>query len=200
MVAKRLDSAYEPGSRSGAWRRMRINQAEEFVIGGYTLDCMNFDALLFGCYEADRLLVRWTNAQRLHTVVEGPIVPTVPRPGDRGVPFRQPPGGQKRTLGAGFYREQDEGVPLAATGSGRAVRVCGMDANGIRQELADSGCGDRDFHPARLLGNVEPHELVILFSELAAVALSPNSCARWKTPTAAPNTRQAPSTTVSRDA
>jgi bifunctional non-homologous end joining protein LigD len=56
VVAKRLDSRYEPGSRSGAWRKMRINQAQEFVIGGYTLGGTNFDALIFGCYEADRLL------------------------------------------------------------------------------------------------------------------------------------------------
>lgn len=56
VVAKRLDSAYEPGVRSGAWRKMRLNQAQEFVIGGYTLGGTNFDALVFGCYEADRLL------------------------------------------------------------------------------------------------------------------------------------------------
>jgi ATP-dependent DNA ligase len=52
VVAKRLDSAYEPGSRSGAWRKMRINQGQEFVIGGYTLGGKNFDAVIFGCYDA----------------------------------------------------------------------------------------------------------------------------------------------------
>ena len=36
LVAKRLDSVYEPGARSGAWRKMRLNRSEEFVIGGYT--------------------------------------------------------------------------------------------------------------------------------------------------------------------
>jgi bifunctional non-homologous end joining protein LigD len=34
VVAKRRNSRYEPGRRSGAWRKMRINQTEEFVIGG----------------------------------------------------------------------------------------------------------------------------------------------------------------------
>jgi ATP-dependent DNA ligase len=56
VVTKRLDSAYEPGSRSGARYKMRINQAREFVIGGYTLGGTSFGALVFGCYEADRLL------------------------------------------------------------------------------------------------------------------------------------------------
>ena len=31
---------------------MRINQGQEFVIGGYTLGGKNFDTLIFGCYEA----------------------------------------------------------------------------------------------------------------------------------------------------
>jgi bifunctional non-homologous end joining protein LigD len=46
VVAKRLDSAYEPGSRSGAWRKMRINLGQEFVIGGYTVGGKNFDAVI----------------------------------------------------------------------------------------------------------------------------------------------------------
>jgi hypothetical protein len=37
LVAKRRDSRYEPGERSGAWVKMRVNRAQEFVIGGYTL-------------------------------------------------------------------------------------------------------------------------------------------------------------------
>lgn len=56
LVAKRLDSAYEPGQRSGAWRKMRINQGQEFVIGGYTPSRKNLDALIFGYYEGTRLL------------------------------------------------------------------------------------------------------------------------------------------------
>ena len=56
IVAKRLDSRYEPGQRSGAWRKMRINPGQEFVIGGYTPGPRNFDALIFGYYEGGKLL------------------------------------------------------------------------------------------------------------------------------------------------
>ena len=56
LVAKRLDSVYESGQRSGAWRKMRINREQEFVIGGYTPGARNFDALIFGCYQDGRLL------------------------------------------------------------------------------------------------------------------------------------------------
>lgn len=56
LVAKRRDSRYEPGLRSGAWMKMRVNQGQEFVIGGYTIGTKTFDALIFGYYEDDRLI------------------------------------------------------------------------------------------------------------------------------------------------
>jgi bifunctional non-homologous end joining protein LigD len=56
LVAKRLDSRYEAGMRSGAWQKMRVNQGQEFVIGGYTPTAKNFDALIFGYYEGDKLM------------------------------------------------------------------------------------------------------------------------------------------------
>lgn len=56
IVAKRLDSRYEPGQRSGMWQKMRINQGQEFVIGGYTVSAKNFDALIFGYYKDQQLI------------------------------------------------------------------------------------------------------------------------------------------------
>jgi ATP-dependent DNA ligase len=56
LVAKRRDSRYEPSLRSGAWQKMRINQGQEFVIGGYTRGTKTFDALVFGVYEKGKLI------------------------------------------------------------------------------------------------------------------------------------------------
>jgi bifunctional non-homologous end joining protein LigD len=56
LVAKRRDSRYEAGQRSGAWLKMRVNRGQEFVIGGYTPGPKNFDALIFGYYEGDNLI------------------------------------------------------------------------------------------------------------------------------------------------
>jgi DNA ligase D-like protein (predicted ligase) len=56
LVAKRRGSPYEPGLRSGAWMKMRVNRGQEFVIGGYTVGTKTFDALVFGYYEGDRLI------------------------------------------------------------------------------------------------------------------------------------------------
>jgi ATP-dependent DNA ligase len=56
LVAKRRDSIYEPGLRSGAWQKMRVNRGQEFVIGGYTVGGKSFDALIFGYYQGDKLV------------------------------------------------------------------------------------------------------------------------------------------------
>src|SRR4029078_8807170 len=56
LVAKRLDSRYEAGLRSGAWQKMRVNRGQEFVVGGYTIGTKTFDALILGHYESERLL------------------------------------------------------------------------------------------------------------------------------------------------
>jgi ATP-dependent DNA ligase len=56
LVAKRRDSKYESGLRSGAWQKMRINQGQELVIGGYTPSAKNFDALVIGYYDGPNLI------------------------------------------------------------------------------------------------------------------------------------------------
>jgi len=56
LVAKRRDSRYESGLRTGAWRKMRVNRGQEFVIGGYTIGTRTFDALILGYYEGGRLM------------------------------------------------------------------------------------------------------------------------------------------------
>jgi DNA ligase D-like protein (predicted ligase) len=54
VVAKRPDSVYEPGRRSGAWSKYRVNLGQEFVVGGYTPG-NPFDALIVGFYRGKEL-------------------------------------------------------------------------------------------------------------------------------------------------
>lgn len=56
VIAKRSDSVYEPGRRSGLWCKHRLNLGQEFVIGGYTPGTHGFDALIVGCYRGNDLL------------------------------------------------------------------------------------------------------------------------------------------------
>jgi bifunctional non-homologous end joining protein LigD len=55
VIAKRKDSCYEIGKRSGAWLKYKVNKAQAFVIGGYTPD-NPLDALIVGYYEGDKLM------------------------------------------------------------------------------------------------------------------------------------------------
>jgi ATP-dependent DNA ligase len=54
IIAKRKGSLYEPGRRSGAWLKYKLNRSQELVIGGYTPG-NPFDALIVGCYDGDDL-------------------------------------------------------------------------------------------------------------------------------------------------
>jgi DNA ligase D-like protein (predicted ligase) len=56
VIAKRSDSIYEPGKRSGAWSKHRINLGQEFVVGGYTPGTQGFDALIIGFYRGKDLI------------------------------------------------------------------------------------------------------------------------------------------------
>jgi bifunctional non-homologous end joining protein LigD len=58
LVAKRLNSVYESGRRSGAWVKVKLTRAQEFVIGGYILPEGNrkyFGSLLVGYNSSDGL-------------------------------------------------------------------------------------------------------------------------------------------------
>ena len=55
VVAKRRRSLYEPGKRSGAWIKYKVNKGQELVIGGYTQG-NPFDAVVLGYYQDGKLL------------------------------------------------------------------------------------------------------------------------------------------------
>ena len=55
-VAKRSDSVYQPGQRTGLWSKYRVNLQQEFVIGGYVPSNLGVDALVVGFYRGDELI------------------------------------------------------------------------------------------------------------------------------------------------
>jgi bifunctional non-homologous end joining protein LigD len=56
VIAKRADSRYESGERSGAWLKYKTNKGQELVIGGYKPGSNGFDYLLVGYYEGKDLI------------------------------------------------------------------------------------------------------------------------------------------------
>jgi DNA ligase D-like protein (predicted ligase) len=56
VVAKRRDSRYEAGKRSGAWAKFRLNSGQELVIGGYVPGAHGVESIIVGYYEASELM------------------------------------------------------------------------------------------------------------------------------------------------
>jgi DNA ligase D-like protein (predicted ligase) len=56
IIAKRVDSIYEGGERSGAWVKYKTNQGQELVIAGYKPGSNGFEYLLVGYYEGRDLI------------------------------------------------------------------------------------------------------------------------------------------------
>ena len=56
VIAKRTDSRYESGERSGAWIKYKTNKGQELVVGGYKPGPNGFDYLLVGYYEGKNLM------------------------------------------------------------------------------------------------------------------------------------------------
>jgi bifunctional non-homologous end joining protein LigD len=55
IVAKRKDSLYDAGQRSDAWLKLKLDQQQELVIGGYRPGPQGIDALLVGYHEGRAL-------------------------------------------------------------------------------------------------------------------------------------------------
>lgn len=59
IIAKRIDSHYEPGNRSRNWLKLKIEFRQEFVVGGYTEprnSRAHIGALLLGYFDKDRFI------------------------------------------------------------------------------------------------------------------------------------------------
>jgi DNA ligase D-like protein (predicted ligase) len=86
VIAKRKDSVYQAGARSGAWCKYRVNRGQELVIGGYMPGAHGIDSLIVGYYREDKLLyvarVRngFVPAIRRHVFerIRGLVSPTMP--------------------------------------------------------------------------------------------------------------------------
>ena len=61
IVVKRLDSVYEPGVRSSAWRKIKIRRRQEFVVGGWLEGQRSLEnqlgSLMVGVWDDGRLVM-----------------------------------------------------------------------------------------------------------------------------------------------
>jgi ATP-dependent DNA ligase len=112
LVAKQCDSRYEPGQRSGAWQKMRVNRVQEFVIGGYTVGPKNFDAVVFGYFDGGKLIYAGRTRSGFTPASRNQLFKRMGRWPRRSVPLPIFPR-LEGTLGRGADCRKDEGMPMA---------------------------------------------------------------------------------------
>jgi len=128
LVAKRRDSRYEPGQRSGAWQKMRSNQGQALVIAGYTVGARNFDAIIFGYYDGGKLLYAGRTRSGFTPASRDQPFKRFQALAVADCPFANLPERRAGRWGEGLTAaESMKECRWAQAVAGRAVRVRGMD-------------------------------------------------------------------------
>jgi bifunctional non-homologous end joining protein LigD len=105
VVAKRRGSLYVPGAGSRDWLKLKLEQQQEFVIGGYRPEGTDsIDALVVGYYDSSQLKfaakVRAGFVARTRRQLAAALKPLIAR----GCPFHDVPSGRSR-WGGGLTAE-----------------------------------------------------------------------------------------------
>jgi bifunctional non-homologous end joining protein LigD len=56
VIAKRRDSVYRASTRTNNWLKLKLEQSQEFLIGGHNPDAGSFQSILVGYYEREKLM------------------------------------------------------------------------------------------------------------------------------------------------
>lgn len=106
IVAKRVNSRYESGRRSGCWVKRRYNCRQEFAIGGYTPSHLGLDALLVGFYRGKEL--RFAGAVRggFNPALRRQVHDEIKRQQIAKCPFVNLPDRRTGSFGQGITREK----------------------------------------------------------------------------------------------
>lgn len=113
LVAKRLDSRYEPGLRSGAWQKMPVNKGQELVIGGYTPSDKNFDALMIGYYEGAKIIYATRTRNGFTPALRRALFKKIKPLETDKCPFANLPEKKAGTVGRRLDGREDGGVSVA---------------------------------------------------------------------------------------
>jgi bifunctional non-homologous end joining protein LigD len=108
IVAKRKDSIYEAGKRSGAWRKLALKPRQEFVIGGYRMEGGSLDLLLVGFFDAGELLFAGKVRQGLNRTNRAALLKRLGRLKRKRCAFINLPNSRRGHWGEGVTAEQME--------------------------------------------------------------------------------------------
>jgi hypothetical protein len=141
-VAKRSDSVYQPGQRTGPWSKYRVNLDQEFVIGGYIPSSLGVDSLVVWLLSREGSDLCGTREGRPGACYATRGLRATEESEGAQVPFRQPPRVNRGPMGSGAHRGEDEGMCLGAPGASRPHPVSGVD-RGRSHERHKVRCAQR---------------------------------------------------------
>ena len=105
IIAKRRDSRYESGERSGAWVKLKLIPEQEFVIGGYKPG-NPLESLVVGYYDGKRLMCAGKVRQGLNPRLRRDLAALLDPDATAKCPFANLPNSQKSHWGEGITAEQ----------------------------------------------------------------------------------------------
>jgi bifunctional non-homologous end joining protein LigD len=106
IVAKRRDSLYRPGHRVESWRKLKLDNAQEFLIGGYRPDRETFQSLLVGHYEEGELIFADKVRQGFNPASRAALFKRMRPLATRKCPFVNLPTSRKSHFGEGVTAEE----------------------------------------------------------------------------------------------
>ncbi|MEO6004866.1 MAG: non-homologous end-joining DNA ligase [Opitutus sp.] len=105
VVAKRRDSPYESGERSGAWVKLKLSPEQEFVVGGYKRGSP-LESLVVGHYDGKKLLCAGKVRQGLNPRNRRELAELLKPLRSETCPFSNLPDSKKTHWGEGITLEQ----------------------------------------------------------------------------------------------
>jgi bifunctional non-homologous end joining protein LigD len=106
IVAKRRDSIYRAGSRVESWLKVKFDQSQEFVIGGFKPDGNTFQSLLLGYYEGDELMFAGKVRQGFNPASRAGLLKEMKPLLTEKCPFANLPSSKKGHFGEGVTAEE----------------------------------------------------------------------------------------------
>jgi bifunctional non-homologous end joining protein LigD len=126
-VAKRSDSVYQPGQRTGLWSKYRVDLKQEFVVGGYIPSNLGVDSLVVGVYRGKDLIYAARVRAGLVPATRREVFERLRDLKTPKCPFVNLPEPAAGRLGSGPHCGKDEGMCVGAARGCRRDSVSGMD-------------------------------------------------------------------------
>ena len=124
-IAKRADSVYQPGQRTGLWSKYRVDLRQEFVVGGYVPSNLGVDSLVVGFYRDSGLMYAARVRTGLVPATRREVFERLKHLRAQKCPFVNLP----EPVGSGPHCREDGDLCLGAIRACRGDSVSGMDGS-----------------------------------------------------------------------